>query len=152
MTVVCGTALAADSKDNQYIGSEFCKTCHEGIWKAFSTNPHFKSLASGKEQLGRTGCESCHGPGGNHFDNGGGKDTIVAFSLLSAGGVQDACLRCHSQKLSGANIQSSQHTLSGVACTSCHSIHGSRTTRGLLKKTQVTLCYGCHADVRAQFA
>ena len=48
---------------NSYVGSEPCRTCHPGQWATFYKNPHFKSLASGKETPEQTGCESCHGPG-----------------------------------------------------------------------------------------
>jgi DmsE family decaheme c-type cytochrome len=66
--------------------------------------------------------------------------------------VLDACLRCHGQTLARANIRRSEHTLAGMACTSCHSIHKARTPRALLAKPQAELCYGCHANVRAQFS
>ena len=66
-----------------FVGSKACKTCHPDIWSTFYKNPHFKSLASGKESQENTGCESCHGPGKAHVDATGGKATIVAFSQLA---------------------------------------------------------------------
>jgi len=145
-------ANAQDKQNNRFLSNDACKTCHPIIWSRFYKNPHFKSMASGKEPPERTGCQGCHGPGGKHVDNGGGAETIQAFTTLSAERVLDACLRCHSQTLSRANIRSSQHTLNGVACTSCHSIHGAQSVRALLKKPETALCEGCHTDVRAQFA
>ena len=128
-----------------YIGSEACKTCHADVWSPFYRNPHFRP---DKQDL----CESCHGPGKAHVDAHGGKATILAFSELPAERVLDACLTCHSQKISRANIRRSEHTLNGMACTSCHSIHKAKTPKNLLAKPQTDLCYGCHADVRAQFS
>ena len=87
-------ALAAD-----YVGSNVCKTCHPDVWATFYRNPHFKSLASGKESPENTGCESCHGPGKAHVEARGGKATIVAFSELGPEKTLDACLRCHGQTL-----------------------------------------------------
>jgi len=142
-------SFAAD----EYVGSNVCKTCHADIWAPFYRNPHFKSIASGKESPENTGCESCHGPGKAHVEAGGGADTIPrAFSRLAPTQVLDTCLRCHSQTLSRANIRRSQHTQEEVVCTNCHSIHKSTTPKFLLAKKQSELCYTCHANVRAQFS
>jgi len=136
----------------KYIGSEACKTCHPDVWSKFYRNPHFKSLANGKEPPEHTGCESCHGPGGAHVAAHGGKATIIAFSELSPKQTMDNCLRCHANALARANIRTSAHTQNDVVCTNCHSIHASKTPKFLLASTQTELCYGCHADVRSQFS
>jgi DmsE family decaheme c-type cytochrome len=135
-----------------FVGSEPCKTCHADVWSKFYKNPHFKSIASGKETAEHTGCESCHGPGGAHVAAHGGKATIVAFSQLQPKEILDNCLRCHAQTVSRANIRRSQHTGNDVVCTSCHSIHKSPAPKFLLANVQRELCYGCHADVRSQFS
>jgi DmsE family decaheme c-type cytochrome len=140
-------ALGAD-----YVGSAACKTCHPDVWNNFYKNPHYKSIAAGKPDGPDTGCESCHGPGKAHVDAKGGKATIVAFSELSPAKTLDACLRCHSESLSRANIRRSSHTREDIVCSNCHSIHKSPTQKFLLAKKQTDLCYGCHASVRAQFA
>lgn len=140
-------ALAAD-----YVGSNVCKTCHPDVWSNFYRNPHFKSVASGKESPDNTGCESCHGPGKAHVEARGGKATIVAFSELAPDKTLDACLRCHGQTISRANIRRSTHTQEDVVCTNCHSIHKSTAPKFLLAKTQTELCYTCHGSVRAQFS
>ena len=137
---------------HDFIGSDACKTCHADVWSKFYKNPHFKSLASGTEPPERTGCESCHGPGGRHVEAHGGKATIVAFSQLEPKQILDNCLRCHGETLPRANIRRSQHTENDVVCTSCHSIHKSPVPKFLLANTQREVCYGCHADVRSQFS
>jgi DmsE family decaheme c-type cytochrome len=143
--------LQKDAPRN-FVGSDVCKTCHADVWSKFYKNPHFKSVASGKETPDHTGCEGCHGPGGAHVAAGGGKPTIVAFSQLQPKQILDNCLRCHSQTLSRANIRRSLHTQNDVVCTNCHSIHKSPTPKFLLASVQAELCYGCHADVRSQFS
>jgi DmsE family decaheme c-type cytochrome len=142
----------AQTPANAYVGPTACRTCHPNQWATFYKNPHFKSVASGKEPPERTGCESCHGPGQRHVEQHGGKSTIVAFSEASPELVLDTCLRCHSQTLSRANIRRSSHTQNGVVCTNCHLIHNPTAPRRLLAKAQATLCYDCHPDVRAQFS
>jgi DmsE family decaheme c-type cytochrome len=135
-----------------FVGSNVCRTCHGDMWFNFYKNPHYKSLASGKEPPERTGCEGCHGPGEAHVQSQGGRTTIPrAFSLMSPKQHIEACLTCHAKDLSRANIRRSEHTMNDVACTSCHSIHRSVTPKFLLARRQRELCYSCHSAIRAQF-
>ena len=135
-----------------FVGSNVCRTCHPDVWANFYKNPHYKSIASGKEAPERTGCEACHGPGKTHVEARGGKATIVAFSELQPKQILDNCLRCHAETLSRANIRRSSHTLNDVVCINCHSIHKSPVPKFLLAQRQADLCYGCHTDVRGQFS
>jgi DmsE family decaheme c-type cytochrome len=144
--------IAQPLSNPAYVGSTVCRTCHPDVFAGFYKNPHYKSIASGKEPVERTGCESCHGPGKAHVDARGGKATIVAFSQIPSKDILDNCLRCHTETLSRANIRRSSHTLNEVVCTGCHSIHKSPAPKFLLAKKQTDLCYGCHAEVRAQFS
>src|SRR6185437_525206 len=93
LPVFCGLAVAGAPAGavNHYVGSNVCKTCHADVWFTFYRNPHFQSIASGKEPPERTGCESCHGPGEQHVAAHGGKSTIVAFSELPPERVLNAC-------------------------------------------------------------
>ena len=133
-----------------FVGSATCKTCHPDIWLNFYRNAHFKSVASGKEAPGKTGCEGCHGPGAEHVKKPG-KTNIKALSQMTPDQTLNACLGCHSKDLSRANIRRSAHTEADVACSSCHSIHKAATPKNLLAKQQTELCYGCHAIVKASF-
>ena len=145
-------AAASTAGSNKFVGSVGCKGCHDKLWDSFYKNPHNKSIASGKEAPENTGCEGCHGPGNNHIESFGAAGSIVSFTKISKQQVLDACLRCHGQTLSRANIRRSSHTLNDVVCTSCHSIHNAATPQKLLAKTQTSLCEGCHLNVRAQFS
>jgi DmsE family decaheme c-type cytochrome len=136
---------------NRYVGSDACKTCHADIWLNFYKNPHYKSIASGKESAAHTGCEGCHGPAGDHVADGGGDTTVKVFSTFTSTQTLAACLECHSKDMPRANIQRSVHTEADVVCTNCHSIHRAATPKYLLAKQQTQLCYGCHASERAQF-
>jgi DmsE family decaheme c-type cytochrome len=136
---------------NHYVGSQVCKTCHADIWLNFYKNPHYKSIASGKETPAHTGCEGCHGPAGDHVTDGGGYTTIKVFSGFTPPQTLAACLECHSKDMPRANIQRSVHTQADVVCTNCHSIHKPATPKYLLAKQQNELCYTCHSSERAQF-
>lgn len=143
---------AANQAANGFVGSDVCKTCHADVWFNFYKNPHYKSIASGKETPERTGCEGCHGPAKAHVEARGGKTTIPhAFSLMEPKQAIEDCLGCHARDFNRANIRRSEHTLNDVACNNCHSIHHPATPKYLLAKTQKDLCYSCHATVRAQF-
>jgi DmsE family decaheme c-type cytochrome len=136
---------------NRYLGSEVCKTCHADVWLNFYKNPHYKSIASGKETPEKTGCEGCHGPAGNHVAAGGGKATIGAFSNFTPQQTLDTCLTCHSKDVGKANIRRSVHTDADVVCSNCHSVHKPATPKFLLAQQQTQLCESCHTSVRAQF-
>jgi DmsE family decaheme c-type cytochrome len=145
-------AGVAAAQSNDFVGSNACRTCHSDVWFNFHRNPHFQSIASGKEPPEKTGCEGCHGPAKAHVEARGGKTTIPnAFSLMAPAKALDTCLGCHGKDFTRANIRRSQHTLNDVACTSCHSIHRSATPKFLLAKQQKELCFGCHQTARAQF-
>lgn len=148
---LCALAQTMPATENKFVGSTVCKTCHPDVWLNFSKNPHFRSIASGKEEPAKTGCEGCHGPGGNHVAAGGGKPTIRAFSQMSPGQALNTCLECHSKDISRGFVRSSAHTEADVVCNNCHSIHKSQSPKFLLAKQQTQLCYTCHASVRAQF-
>jgi DmsE family decaheme c-type cytochrome len=151
-----GAAATEPVVKPEYAGQATCTTgCHkhDTIWKTFNTNPHFKSVASGKESAERTGCEGCHGPGKEHVDARGDLDTITyAFGSMKPAEIINRCLTCHSKEFNRANIRRSEHTQHDVACTECHSIHNPATAKNLLAKSQPEACYQCHADVRAQFS
>src|SRR3954451_17556804 len=100
---------ASAASASGYVGSNACKTCHADVWMNFYKNPHYKSIASGKEPEAKTGCEGCHGPARKHVENLGGKNTIPhAFSLMAPAQVMDTCLTCHARDLEKANIHRSE--------------------------------------------
>jgi DmsE family decaheme c-type cytochrome len=136
-----------------FVGNSVCRTCHPDVFQGFFRNPHYKSVASGKETPDKTGCEGCHGPGQKHLEALGGKTTIpAAFSLMTPRQALDNCLGCHGKDVTRADIRHSAHSQSEVACNSCHSIHRPATPKFLLAKRQTDLCYGCHQNVRSQFS
>ena len=151
-SLIGAVCLAQQPPPKRYLGSEICRACHAELWAGFTGNAHFRSVASGKEPPERTGCEGCHGPGRDHIRGAGDRSKIRVFGELEPAAVIEACLECHADDFPRSQIRRSSHTLAGVPCTSCHSIHSSPETQYLLARTQRDVCYGCHPGVRAQFA
>src|SRR6476469_3079511 len=95
---IAQTQTAAPASAGGYVGSNACCTCHSDVWQNFFKNPHYKSIASGKEPPERTGCEGCHGPAQKHVEARGGKTTIPhAFSLMEPKAILNDCLGCHAR-------------------------------------------------------
>ena len=84
----------AKLKSDDYVGSDACKDCHEDQFKNFSHTSHAQltKLASWKEKV--TGCESCHGPGKAHSEEGDPKK-IISFKNKSSKEISETCLACH---------------------------------------------------------
>ena len=148
--LACGVT-AAWAQDGVFLGSQACQACHPDVWQAFPRNPHFHSVALGRETPDRTGCEGCHGPGGAHVAAAGDKTKIVRFGDLAPPAVLDNCLTCHAKDFGKLEIRRSAHSTAEVSCTSCHTIHGADDRRALLAERQEQVCYACHLEVRAQF-
>ena len=73
-----GLPLAAVQDD--YVGSETCRGCHEAQFDKVAKTKHGKlgDMASWKGKV--VGCESCHGPGKAHVEGGGDKTKIAILS------------------------------------------------------------------------
>jgi len=131
-----------------YVGSETCKGCHEDTYKGFLKSVHGKKAISGSP-VNREGCESCHGPGGQHAEKDEKKGTILAFArMLPAKERSSRCLTCHEESKGSAFWDISRHKSSDISCDQCHSIH--KGTGKSLKGREPELCFTCHKDIRAQ--
>src|SRR5579884_2991437 len=124
--------LGCTAKAANLVGSEPCRACHPDLWSKFNRNAHFRTYpATHGEPVPNTGCEGCHGPGGDHVKHPS-KTSIFAFSTHTPQEAAERCLTCHAEDLSRANVRRSEHTRAGVNCLSCHSIHSSAPETRLL--------------------
>lgn len=156
-----GTYFSTGQDD--YVGSETCRACHEDQFKNFEKTVHGK-VAESKRWKGRVqGCESCHGPGKGHVEGGGDKTKIISFKNRTAKENSQSCMACHSQTSTHATWRGSKHETAGLSCLDCHSVHQSpgakaseiapfanfqAETKLLKKRTENDTCYQCHSDVR----
>ena len=135
--------------DAEYVGSETCMGCHEDYYKAFTKSVHGKKTIHGSP-MNREGCESCHGPGGQHVEKDQKKGTILAFGRKGDPRARSAkCLTCHEETKTLAFWNMNRHKTAGNSCDSCHSVH--RGVENLLVAKEPDLCFTCHRDIRFQF-
>lgn len=154
--ILCAAIATAQSASNApspsagastYVGSDTCKTCHAEVYeKHFANTPHAVLLKDDKH-----GCEECHGPGSEHAKSGD-PTKIIRFSTLTPAEASRRCMKCHQSNQENSAFAESVHLSQGVGCLSCHSPHHSTAPQALLVKQQTLLCYGCHAQQRAEFA
>jgi DmsE family decaheme c-type cytochrome len=134
-------AVAPQAGD--YVGEETCLTCHEDRKKGYHGSPHSRAKDP-RTPAAKQGCESCHGPGKAHVDGGGDKTKIKRLSAMTASEVSETCTSCHN-RAEHDNWAGSKHDARKVSCTSCHSVHGPKSEKALLKtETQQETCVQCH--------
>ncbi|HEU0253479.1 MAG TPA: multiheme c-type cytochrome, partial [Pyrinomonadaceae bacterium] len=130
--LVAGDASRAieSSKPEDYIGSDACKDCHEDQFKAFSHTSHAQltKISSWKNKL--TGCESCHGPGKAHAEEGD-PAKIISFKTKSSKEISETCLGCHAGREEHNNFRRGEHWRNDIGCTDCHSSHTRETAKNV---------------------
>jgi DmsE family decaheme c-type cytochrome len=127
------------------IGNKACSECHDEMAAAFPASLHAKAWGASARFAG-AGCESCHGPGGAHQKDQT-RSTIVSFTrgtARSAAELSAQCLGCHGSSDRVALWDTGAHRKNDVACTSCHTIHGSTSPL----PSQPEVCFGCHRNVK----
>ena len=155
-----------------YVGSDACKDCHEDQFKAFSHTSHAQltKISSWKNQV--TGCESCHGPGKKHTEEGD-PTKIISFKNKSSKEISETCLTCHAGKEERNNFRRGEHWRNDIGCTDCHTTHSEPTKRNvpgsitlvgaanaekrdfstlaMLRVGEPQLCISCHSEVKPDF-
>lgn len=155
-----------------YVGSEACKDCHEDQFKAYAHTSHAKLATIGSWKGKVTGCESCHGPGKAHIEEGD-PAKMFSFKNKSSKETSESCLTCHSGKEEHNNFRRGEHWRNDIGCADCHSAHPSPTGKNLassitfispansekpafstiklLNISEPQLCLSCHTEVKHQF-
>jgi len=138
----------------KYVGAEACVECHQESTDSFHKTKmgHIMSVNPRTEKE-RQDCESCHGPGGPHAEEGNALETLITFRKgAEPTEVQNAtCVNgCH-EKGEHTYWIGSTHEMRGVACVSCHKVMESVSDRyNLAKPNVIEVCSQCHLTRRAQ--
>ena len=165
--------ITAENQDD-YVGSESCKACHEEAFNSYAQTKHAKlnELEDWRDKA--QGCESCHGPGREHVEAGGDIAKIISFKDKSQKQISESCLTCHQSNVEHANFRRGDHWRNNVGCTDCHTAHGpskeplqissaafptrdtdikpGTATQAMLKVSEPNLCISCHTSTKADFS
>lgn len=131
----------------EYVGTNVCLSCHAGHQRDWAKSIH--SITDiGRRPITERGCESCHGPGGNHWGRHAG---IGRFDMATSEEVNDKCLVCHKSDTYVPDYEDTAHVKEGMSCTDCHDPH-NQTNNHNLRNDPNGLCLKCHESTRTDFA
>lgn len=102
---------------------------------------------------GAMSCESCHGPGSNHVEAGGGEVGILSPEKALPLTANASCLKCHEGQVHTSDYRFSRHGTSGVACHECHNAHPAKKADvfpKMLANNETEVCFNCHREEQAQ--
>jgi DmsE family decaheme c-type cytochrome len=109
--------------------NEICLSCHQGTSR---TGWH-----AGAHERANLACTDCH------------KLHRAQDAVLTKASEAQVCYSCHKQQRADFQKTSSHPLRQGrMACSDCHSAHGSNNSAMLVKPTLNQTCYSCHADKR----
>jgi predicted CXXCH cytochrome family protein len=132
----------------KFVGSNECAQCHDNITGSFHDATHAKLMTSG-ENAKNIGCESCHGPGHEHTQAGGGVGNII-----NPAKNPETCFQCHVDKRAEFRLANSHPVLHGkMSCSDCHDPHkGDAILGGGTSLASVNdSCVSCHEAQRGPF-
>lgn len=154
VVVLAQGASRAVAAENNTVTVEACLRCHDEPTVNGVLHGAHMVKADARTGVAELGCQNCHGDSLEHMARVGPSairsPPSRVFSGPRASPVEirnEACLGCH-QGGTALHWQGSQHAASDVACSSCHISHQVRDAV-LAKDTQPQVCFGCHADRRA---
>ncbi len=139
------TASAVETGEgNSYVGAETCLDCHEEQYESYSISVHSRETIKGPQ--GQEACETCHGAGEFHVDEGGGEDVAIFTFKKSTDPKEKSarCLTCH-YRTPGMDLwDMGAHERNDVSCDSCHEVH----TGKVQKPSEPEVCFKCHREVK----
>jgi len=139
----------------RYVGEKVCGDCHDTEKTLFGHTQHAKIFRlNPRNDVERSVCEACHGPGSLHVADTRDKTKIIGFSKEWGSPVKAMnaqCLNCHD----GAERMywsGSIHQKNQLACSDCHNPMARFSANNLLKKASISeTCYTCHQQQRMEF-
>jgi DmsE family decaheme c-type cytochrome len=150
---VSGGTKPSEPVEAEVVGTKVCVTCHADQAVQFN---HTLMGRLARTQKGKFECESCHGPGSEHVNAGGGRGVggIISFRpedrSRTAQENNAICLACH-ERGDRTYWNGSTHETRGLMCSNCHTVMKNVSRKFQLKTAFAPdTCYQCHKDRRAQ--
>lgn len=111
------------------VGNAQCQTCHQG-----SQLTHWQGSV---HQMENVSCASCHEP------------HAASEPVFDPASQVQVCISCHTDQKADL-FKPFRHPLreGDMACSDCHSPHGSTSESQLVRNTTNETCWTCHADKR----
>lgn len=136
-------------KKATYVGMDTCAQCHDKEYKEYKLSPHYRIFVK-KDTAGAEGCETCHGPGSIHVDNGGG----IGVGIINPKKDPEICFTCHTDKKMQFRLPYHHPVLEGkMSCTDCHDAHGIDVSPWTATSENGVneVCFKCHTDKRGPY-
>ncbi len=134
-----------------FVGNQVCADCHTNIVRVFPASPHARIYKNDLKWAGKTGCESCHGPGSRHVAAGGGRGKFI----INPGKEPTVCYQCHLDVHAEFNLPYHHPVVEGrMNCVQCHDPHGRdilKPASGLAMARLNESCAPCHRDQARPF-
>ena len=131
-------ATAADPETEP--GAEVCAVCHEDL------AARMRGTAHGLDAADRPSCETCHGDGSRHVEEGDPE----LIRVPQGAAMSSLCLDCH--RGTDHDGTTGAHGSVDVHCDSCHRVHPDSPSHGrLLVDDAAALCASCHPGQAASF-
>lgn len=150
-TVERAAQLPPQIEGATFVGNQVCADCHTNIARIFPASPHARFYKDDLQWAGKTGCESCHGPGSKHVAAGGGRGKFI----LNPGRDPSSCLQCHLPTHAEFNLPYHHPVVEGrMNCVQCHDPHGQDILKppgGLAMARRNESCAQCHRDQSRPF-
>ena len=137
------------SKKATYVGTDTCASCHDKEYKEYKLSTHYRIFVK-DDTTGAEGCETCHGPGSIHVDNGGG----IGVGIINPKKDPEICFTCHIDKKMQFRLPYHHPVLEGkMSCTDCHDAHGIdvRPWNATSEQDMNEVCFKCHTDKRGPY-
>lgn len=112
--------------------NKVCLECHRGNART--------GWVGSTHASNNVACTSCHKL---HAE----RDPVLAKATQA-----ETCYQCHRKQRADFNKPSAHPVRFGrIACSECHTVHGSNASALLAKPTINQMCYSCHAEKRGPF-
>jgi DmsE family decaheme c-type cytochrome len=155
--------LLATPEDYADADASDCMDCHDED----SEHPVLSILATQHAVMSdsrtplaqQNACQTCHGGAAAHMEDESSPLPVRFGPEYPSGPQNESCLGCH-QGGDRINWPGSVHASSGVACSSCHSVHtledpvkamkNRRPDTPVMRGGQTAVCLQCHREKRAE--